>query len=452
MSARRVEDVTIERLRSYARRVAGLLLPEHRTNDLAAAMQWLREETGVTTADELEEALRTRPDLRHRFLSDLTIAETYFFRSMDQLHAMVDVGRDRARRPIAVWSAGCATGEEAYTAAMCFDRADITVDVLGTDLDPYAISRARVARYGRRALRATDVTARTRWFRQEGDELAVEEVIRRRVRFAVHNLINDPDPAGGPFDIVVCRNVLLYFAPEAADRTLQRFHSVIAPDGWLFVAPTELTLVPHAGFALRTVGRTLAYQRVEVSAQRSPAPIRPPRPRRPRRRQSVVDERCSEALALRTNGDDDGALHVLEMLARDHPAAGRPLELAARIHADRGDAETAEELAALAVEREPGRPSAHELSGRLALSRGHDRGALEAFRRAAYLDQRHVLAHVGLATVFDRLGDERRARASAAAASQLLGSLAPDDIVDADAAVDAGAARTLIGELDGSSM
>jgi chemotaxis protein methyltransferase CheR len=416
-----------------------------------AAVQSLREAASATTADELEEALRTRPDLRHRFLSDLTIAETYFFRSTNQLDAMVDVGRDRGRRPIAVWSAGCATGEEAYTVAMCFDRAGITVDVLGTDLDPQAINRARAGCYGRRALRATDVTARTRWFSEQGDELTVEDAIRRRVRFAVHNLVNDPDPDGGPFDIVLCRNVLLYFAPEAAERTLHRLHQVIAPDGWLFVAPTELTLVPHPGFALRTVGRTLAYQRVEVATARRAEPSRAPRLREPRRPSSSVDERCGEALALRSNGDDDGALHVLQMVAREHPAAGRPLELAARIHNDRGDAESAEALAALAVEREPGRPSAHELCGRLALSRGHDRRALEAYRRAAYLDRRHVLAHVGLATALGRLGDSARARASAAAALRLLASLAPDDIVDADAAVDAGAARALIGGLDRST-
>jgi chemotaxis protein methyltransferase CheR len=447
VTGRELSARTIDQLRSYTRRVAGLLLPEHRTNDLVAAGHWLQEAAGVTTADDLEQALRTRPDLRQRFFSDLTIGETYFFRSPDQLDAMVGVGRDRARRPIAVWSAGCATGEEAYTIAMCFDRAGITADVVGTDLDPYAISRARAARYGRRALRATDIEARTRWFRAEGDELEVDDSVRRRVRFAVHNLINDPDPDGGPFDIVLCRNVLLYFAPEAIELSLQRMHRAIAPDGWLFVAPTELTLVPQPGFALRSVGATLAYQRVDVPAARTTDRQRQPRQRPPRPQPSTVDERCGEAVALRRRGDESGALHLLDSIAREHPHAGRPVELAARIHADRGDGEAAEALAALALEREPDRASAHELRGRLAWSRGDDQAALEAFRRAAYLDRRHVLAHVGLATVLDRLGDARRARASAAAASRLIASLAADAIVDTDAAVDASAVRHLLREL-----
>jgi chemotaxis protein methyltransferase CheR len=447
VTGRELSAPTIERLRSYARRVAGLLLPEHRTNDLIAAGQWLQEAAGATSADDLEQALRSRPDLRQRFLSDLTIGETYFFRSTDQLDAMVGVGRDRPQRPLSVWSAGCATGEEAYTVAMCFDRAGIAAEVVGTDLDPHAIHQARAARYGRRALRLTDIAARARWFRAAGDELAVDEAVRRRVRFAVHNLINDPDPEGGPFDIVLCRNVLLYFAPEAIELTLQRLHRAIARDGWLFVAPTELTLVPKPGFALRSVGTTLAYQRVDDTVVRTTDPHRYSRPTRTRPQQSTVDARCGEAVALHMSGDGHGALQLLDTIASEHPHAARPIELAARIHADLGDGVAAEALAALALEREPERASAHELRGRLAWSRGDDRAALEAFRRAAYLDRRHVLAHIGLAKVLDRLGDARRARASAAAASRLIASLAPDAIVDADAAVNAGAVRNLLRQL-----
>jgi chemotaxis protein methyltransferase CheR len=125
---------------------------------------------------------------------------------------------------------------------MCFDRAGITVDVLGTDLDPQAINRARAGCYGRRALRATDVTARTRWFSEQGDELTVEDAIRRRVRFAVHNLVNDPDPDGGPFDIVLCRNVLLYLSADKKTLGFERLMAAMAEDGWLMLGAGETVI------------------------------------------------------------------------------------------------------------------------------------------------------------------------------------------------------------------
>jgi chemotaxis protein methyltransferase CheR len=154
-----------------------------------------------------------------------------------------------AERPLRIWSAGCATGEEPYSLAMAlFDAGrDHEEDrILGTDVSARALARAWVGVYGARATRKLPRALAERWLRPTEHGAQVDGRLARLVRFERHNLL-DPPP-GQHFDAVVCRNVLIYFDPEVAASTLARLASAVVPGGYLLLGPVELPLAAELAF------------------------------------------------------------------------------------------------------------------------------------------------------------------------------------------------------------
>jgi chemotaxis protein methyltransferase CheR len=157
-------------------------------------------------------------------------------------------------RPLSAWSAGCATGEEAYTLAMMLrdlGRCPGGDRILGTDVSARALEVARTGRYRAWSLRQLPAALRARHFDDEPGSVRVVAPARAPVRFAHHNLLGPP-PHGAPFDLVVCRNVLLYFKAEAARSLLGRLHAALRPGGLLLVGPVEEPLA--AGLPFERIG------------------------------------------------------------------------------------------------------------------------------------------------------------------------------------------------------
>lgn len=174
--------------------------------------------------------------------ASLSIPETHFGRHPECFTALTAWLRRRppTARPLRVWSAGCASGEEAYNlAAVCRAVVGDAVEVLGTDFSEDAVRRARAATYGRWSLRGVDPAAAA-WLRPgPGDEFVIDDDVRRLVRFRVATLVDDEPPRD--VDVVFCRNVLIYFAEDGANRVLERIRTALRPDGILVMAPTD----PH---------------------------------------------------------------------------------------------------------------------------------------------------------------------------------------------------------------
>jgi chemotaxis protein methyltransferase CheR len=153
--------------------------------------------------------------------------------------------RTRDRR-LRIWSAGCSTGQEAYSLAMMFDAQrpqwqDWDVEILGTDVSPQAIAQARSGLYSQfEAQRGLPIAELIANFDADNEAWRLKSKLRDRVRFATHNLF-DPPPAGR-FDLVLCRNVLLYFVAERRAKVFERLASAIAPDGLLMLGAGETVL------------------------------------------------------------------------------------------------------------------------------------------------------------------------------------------------------------------
>jgi chemotaxis protein methyltransferase CheR len=175
-------------------------------------------------------------------IEHLVVHETAFWRHPEQLAAIGRLAAE-APGPLAIWSAGCATGEEPYSVAIALleaGRGEKGDRILATDVSARALEAGSAGVYGVRAMRKLPIPLASRWF-DPGFERRVRPEVRALVEFRSHNLVADPAPAG-PFDLVLCRNVLIYFDPPTAGVVLRRLAGALRPGGALVLGPVELPL------------------------------------------------------------------------------------------------------------------------------------------------------------------------------------------------------------------
>lgn len=293
MSPRRVSSETVQppeagemrQLAEVFRQEAGLAFAddsgfvlERRLKDRVAALglstfaqyiDYLRHDPGGSR--ELEEALEL-----------VTTHETYFFREEYQLRAFRDevVPRLRqlagSRRRISVWSAGCATGEEAYTVAMLLAHGALPpgweARVFGTDLSRRCVAAARRAVYGPAAFRCVPVEFRQQYFVETAEGTAVSPEPRAMCSFAQLNLLDrDRLAVVGRVDAIFCRNVLIYLDQEARRRVLENVYECLLPGGFLMLGHSESLLHASSRFEAVRLRDDLVYRKPEGAP--------PPRPR-----------------------------------------------------------------------------------------------------------------------------------------------------------------------------
>ena len=247
---------------SSSRILAGLL--EARTGQqLTMSRRWrietalasLLRERGIPSLDELITILvmGREPSLATQVVEALLNNETYFFRDRSPFDLLARAAlpalaiRRADTKRLRIWSAGCSTGQEAYSLAMLFAEEPQrwlgwTIDILGSDVSENAVRRAREGVYSQfEVQRGLGVTQMIRWFEEGDGGWRAIEALRRNVRFQVHNLL-EPAPHPGQFDIVLCRNVLLYLNAERRSQVFDRIGGAIAPDGWLMLGAGETVI------------------------------------------------------------------------------------------------------------------------------------------------------------------------------------------------------------------
>lgn len=247
---------------SSSRILAGLLeartgqqLTMNRRWRIETALSALLRERGIATLDELITILvmGREPGLSQQVVEALLNNETYFFRDrapFDTLarYALPELAKRRHKsRRLRIWSAGCSTGQEVYSLAMLFAEEPEkwhgwSVDILGSDVSTTCIDRARNGTYSQfEVQRGLGINQMIKWFEETGDGWRAVEPLRKPVRFQVHNLL-EPAPHPGGFDIVLCRNVLLYLSPDKKALAFERLAGSMAEDGWLMLGAGETVI------------------------------------------------------------------------------------------------------------------------------------------------------------------------------------------------------------------
>jgi chemotaxis protein methyltransferase CheR len=215
-------------------------------------------------------------------IDEVTIKETFFYRDRQQLdtipwRALVERAQAAGSQEVRVWCAACATGEEAYTLALlaceAFAPAPPPVRILATDISSAALAASNAGRYRERSLRTVAPSLRDQYFEQDGDQLVVGARLRSIVTFAQHNLVNATMPPLGEaaFDLIICRNVLIYFEAETADRVIDGLRSALRPEGTLILGSADVL----CGSARRLVKLESIAPR-QRAAPATPIPFRKP--------------------------------------------------------------------------------------------------------------------------------------------------------------------------------
>lgn len=282
----------LPRLRALLASRLGLQFDELQDDRLGAALLRVAGPAGPARFLDQMELAPTRARL-DALAAELTVGETFFFRHPEQFDALrhdllgsfLALKRGGASPgQLRALSAGCASGEEAYTLAITLHRAGLLMqgvdwEVLAVDLNPAALARATAARYGEWSLRATPPEQRELWFRQTGpSEWTVNPSLREKVRFEARQL-GMPDAvfwAQDRFDIIFCRNVLMYFEPAALRQAIRNLTGALAPGGVLFLGHAETLRgqadAQAAGLVLRQAHGCFFYRR-ELAGERTDWPF-----------------------------------------------------------------------------------------------------------------------------------------------------------------------------------
>ncbi|MDB5697479.1 MAG: protein-glutamate O-methyltransferase CheR [Alphaproteobacteria bacterium] len=248
---------------------------------IETALSALMRARGIDSVDQLVTALaRGRdPSLTEDVVEGLLNNETYFFRDRRPFDLLFDGALDRVARArdgerrLAIWCAGCSTGQEAYSLAMAFAEdparwAGWSIDILGTDVSRAAVTRAREGLYSQfEVQRGLSAIQTLRWFEQEGGGWRISPQLRDAVRFDVHSLTEAAPP--GAFDLILCRNVLLYFGAETRRAVFDRLAGAAGQGAFLMLGAAETVIGQTSQFAPDPALRGL-YLRVE-----QPQPAQP---------------------------------------------------------------------------------------------------------------------------------------------------------------------------------
>lgn len=441
----------------------GLFFSPGRLTDAMAGIDRAMSRAGIADVSQYLRRLARDELPLDDLVGELTVGETYFFRDpahFELIRQEVLPGI-RARRgadhSLRAWSAGCASGEEAYSLAILLEEEGMAgrAHILATDISRPALGRARDGLYGPWSLRNTEENRTERYFHRRADRFQLAERFRQRVTFEYLNLALDTYPsfATGTWgmDLIFCRNVFIYFDRETIRKVARRLLGCLVEGGWLITGPSDPalsddapyeTVVTPAGVFYRRSARPVHSAVVEPTppaAQRAPlfaepvslepslAPAPPPAledavsepPEAP------ASDPLKEARTAFARGDYGFAAELSGRLRND-PATSA---LRVRSLANMGDASGAQRAVVEVLSTHPLSPELRFLQAVLLVGLGRDAEAARELRRVLYLDRSLAAAHFTLGTILERLGDAGAARRAYRSARDLCAACPPHEIV-----------------------
>jgi chemotaxis protein methyltransferase CheR len=409
-----------------------------------------------------------------RLVNSLTINESHFFRDAAQMEALRTrvlpdiIERRRFIRTMRIWSAGCSTGEEPYSIAMLLrdllpDIDEWSITILATDINTQALNKARVGLYTDTAFREERAKQmRTRFFIKRESRFEIVPEVQRMITFKQLNLAEDDFPSYDTntmlMDLVICRNVTIYFPADLTRKLTGKFYNALAENGWLLVGHSEHSLGTYNQFQIHNVPDAILYQRVlnpdnrsmdwkqmeELLSQSKISPFTSAKPRtdsppasrvinatpapKPAAPESQKDQ-LQRALELMESGENATALRqllALEKLDHDNPEL---CSLIGKIYADMGEWKNAEEWCKKTITSQKLNRSAHYILALVYQHQNRIEEAVSTMKKVIYIDSSYILGHVALADLYHLQKQMPQALKSLDNARKFLSQGNPEDIV-----------------------
>ncbi len=373
-----------------------------------------------------------------------TSTETFFFRDHGQFdllrfHLMPElIAQQSSAKTLRLWSAGCSSGEEAYSLAMLVDmllpqREGWNILILGTDIDSKAIAKAQRGRYGEWSFRMFPAELQQRYFHLEGKQWILEERIRSMVTFRVSNLVSEPFPDSNSelhdMALILCRNVFIYFEPAAVFAVATKFAETLRVGGYLLTAHTEL--IGHSVLELesRLLAEGVVYRRRIRNPVESGYIPHPSETTGEMLRHLTMQPINNSQVNKQTLPAHAG--EIVENITPTQLCIGEEnLLKQARIHADRGEFALAERLCHKALAVAPLAATPFFLLAQLAQVKEDFNQAKESLNKAIYLDPGFVAAYLELAALYERANDNPRALTLRHAALGIVRTLPNNELIE----------------------
>jgi chemotaxis protein methyltransferase CheR len=249
---------------------SGLTFSSARRPYAEAAMRRAMAKAHFRDPGQYVAQLKTRSSLLGTLVDEVVVGETYFFRDPAQFEAirtaiLPEVFSRRSGREVRVWSAGCASGEEAYSLAIVLEELGVheATTIVATDVSLAAIETARKGIYGAWSFRGTEPSRYLHCLQPRNGKWSVAPRLRDRIEFAVQNLARPQGTLLGEFDLILCRNVLMYFDQATAARVGSFLAQSLARGGWLIISPADPMLVGQTGLEQVTTTAGIFYRRAQ---------------------------------------------------------------------------------------------------------------------------------------------------------------------------------------------
>lgn len=424
----------------------GLALTPNRRADYEELLQELARGDLNALIAQLDAAPESAP-VWQALIKALAISETYFFRDRGHfsvlrshiLPALIDQRRQARDLTLNVACVGCATGEEPYSIAMLLDellpdRADWLLHIVGMDINAHALEIARRGLYRPWSFRLNDDDV-YRYFDRIENNYQLKPEVRAMVTFQFGNLLDAlPVPQ---YDLILCRNVLLYFSPARAADAESLIHKLLFPGGWLLLGPSEALHEPRGPWITHLHPAAPIYQkapRPDEAGFRPQQPVMPHAPTRPvitppaQRRSDTKPFTFSYEAAVTAHQQEDHAAteRILAALLQAEPHHARAHVLMAVRYADKRQFEEAHRHLDAALHAEPLLADAYYLRGLLFMETNALLQARQALQNALYCQRGHVLASYTLGTLLMSAGDIPRALKMWKNAREMLNTLPPN--------------------------
>jgi len=422
------------RLSELVAEQTGLNFPQERWGDLERGIAAAAPDFNFSDRESCARWLLSAPLTRHMneiLATHLSVGETYFFREKQNLEILeehilpllVQARRQNEQRRLRIWSAGCCTGEEAYTIAILLDRLipdlkEWNVTILATDFNPKFLRKAAQGIYGDWSFRDAPGWLRERYFTKvAGGRLEILPRIRKMVTFSYLNFAEDAYPSlsnnTGAMDVIFCRNVLMYFTAQRAKQVTGRFHRALVDGGWMIVSPTEASDRLLSSFVPVEFPGAVLYRKkanAESPMQKPELSVSEYQAHQLFMKAEAVPSPLSAAQA-----EPDAAvfaIHLPQPIRPPAPQTEGPVtpSLMARNCANQGQLGEALGWCEKAIAADKMNPSHHYLLANISQEQGQHDIAIRSLMRALYLDPDFVLAHFSLGNLHQSQGRYREAQ------------------------------------------
>lgn len=240
-----MEDKDFQYFIESVKKMTGIDLALYKEAQMKRRLTSLRLKRGYDTFARYFEAISRNQELFYEFLDRMTINVSEFFRNPGRWEVLENKILPRLAKMsprLKCWSAACSTGEEPYTLSLILLRKNIEASLLATDIDEGALAKAKQGVYTERSLQDCPKDLLTKYFLKDSMSYRISDAVKQKVTFRKHNLLADSYDAN--FDLIICRNVMIYFTEEAKHELYQKFSRALKPGGVLFVGSTEQIFQP----------------------------------------------------------------------------------------------------------------------------------------------------------------------------------------------------------------